>query len=290
MSNKNVALEKNRTVNFYAIIGNGLVLTLMTLICWLFINLISVKNNFKENINISIYLNTVDKDSIDMLIHEIKNKKYTQNVDYISKDEALKIWKKQYGSNWTSILDYNPLPESIDFSAKAKYINKDSLKSISNQLQLQYGKLISSIEYPSDFIESIQSKIAKLGIILLIFAAGLICIMVIIIVNTISLSIHGNRFLIKTMQLVGASDQKILVPFYKTAFKNALISSLVALVCFWGLLIGATGYFKQLSSFDNRIYDTALSIFVVLVAVIISLFSTRRTVLRYLKLEMHHLH
>ena len=141
------SLKRSKPNYIYSIIGVAIVLFIMGIMGWLFLNLHSISDNFKEDIRISVYLKTTDKNSIANIQKFISSKPYAKNVEYIDKEKAKAIWNKENNEDWAKILDVNPLPESIDFFAKAKYINIDSLNKISAAIDAQFKNDISEKVY-----------------------------------------------------------------------------------------------------------------------------------------------
>src|SRR5205823_987284 len=141
--------KRSKPSYIYSIVGVALVLLIMGILGWIFLNFKSAGNSFKEDIRISAYLRTTNKDSINQIRSYISTQPYAKNVEYINKEGAKTIWSKEGSSeDWAKILDYNPLPESIDFYAKSDYVNKDSLQKISADIMSRYGNDIDELQYP----------------------------------------------------------------------------------------------------------------------------------------------
>ena len=126
--------KRSKASYVYSIIGVSLILFLLGVMGWIFLNFRQVGNSFKEDIRISAYLRTMNKDTIAQIQQFIATKPYAKRVEYIDKEKAKALWNKDGNEDWDKILDYNPLPESIDFYANAAYLDKDSLQKINNQL------------------------------------------------------------------------------------------------------------------------------------------------------------
>jgi cell division transport system permease protein len=212
-------------------------------------------------------------------------------VQYIDKEGAKNIWSKEGSSeDWAKILDYNPLPESIDFFAKAEYVNKDSLDKITSNIMAVWGNHIDELTYPKMLVNNLNERASKLGLIFLVVAIVLCTIVIVSIDNTIRLAMFSNRFLIKTMQMVGATRGFIAKPMNIRAIINGLISSGIAILILLLLIRWAEGQFPQLQA----IRDTELTLILfggmVLIGVGISVFSTHRSVIKYLKMSLDDLY
>ena len=145
------SLKRSKPNYIYTIVGVSLVLFIMGIMGWFFLNINSVGNSFKEDIRLSAYLRTLNKDTIGQIQQFIAAKSYAKDVVYVDKNSAKQIWNKENNEDWAKILDVNPLPESIDFYAKAEYVNKDSLLKISDDLMGAYGNQITDLQYPQTY-------------------------------------------------------------------------------------------------------------------------------------------
>lgn len=284
------SLKRSRPNYIYSIVGVALVLLIMGIMGWFFLNISSVGNAFKEDIRLSAYLRTLNKDTIGQIQQFIAGKPYARNVTYIDKNSAKQIWNKENNEDWATILDVNPLPESIDFYAKASYVNGDSLTKISNDLMAAYGDQITDLQYPKILVSSLNERASKIGLIFLVVAIILSLIVTFSIDNTIRLTMFSNRFLIKTMQMVGATRGFISKPLNIRAVINGLISSGIAIVLLFTLISWAESQFEPLKAI--RDFKLTLILFggLIFLGVGISVYSTHRSVLKYLKMKLDELY
>ena len=197
------SLKRSKPNYIYSIIGVAIVLFIMGIMGWLFLNLHSIGDNFKEDIRISVYLRSTDKNAVGKIQQFIAGQDYAKNVEYVNKEKAKAIWNKENNEDWAKILDINPLPESIDFFAKAAYVNTDSLNKITAAIESEFKNQIADIQYPKNLVSNLNERTTKIGLIFLVLSIILSIIVIISIDNTIKLAMFSNRFLIKTMQMVG---------------------------------------------------------------------------------------
>ena len=288
--NGTASLKRSKPNYIYSIIGVAIVLFIMGIMGWLFLNLHSIGDNFKEDIRISVYLRTSDKNSIGKIQQFIASQPYTKNVEYVNKDKAKTIWNKENNEDWAKILDFNPLPESVDFFAKADYVTTDSLANISTAIQTQFKNEVADIQYPKSLVTNLNERATKLGFIFLVLSVILCLIVIISIDNTIRLAMFSNRFLIKTMQMVGATRNFISKPLMVRALINGLISALISICLLVGLIQWTTMQFPQLGSIQSIGNTILLFGGLILIGVGISVFSTYRSVLKYLKMKLDELY
>ena len=277
------SLKRSKPNYIYSIIGVAIVLFIMGIMGWLFLNLHTISDNFKEDIRISIYLKTTDKNTIANIQKFISSKPYAKNVEYIDKEKAKAIWNKENNEDWAKILDVNPLPESIDFFAKAKYIHIDSLNKISAVINTQFKNDISEIQFPKSLVTSLNERATKMGLIFLVLSIVLCVIVIISIDNTIRLAMFSNRFLIKTMQMVGATRNFITRPFDRRALINGCISGVLATIGILLVKSFAEAQLPALKTLHNNNLFIVLLIIMIFMGMMITFLSTHRSVIKYLK-------
>lgn len=284
------SMKRSKPNYLYSIIGVALVLLIMGIMGWFFLNINSVGNAFKEDIRLSAYLRTQNKDTIGQIQQYIANQPFAKNVTYVDKTMARQIWNSENNEDWAQILKDNPLPESIDFYAKADYVNNDSLARISANLMAIYGNQITDLKYPQKLVNNLNERASRIGVVFLVVAIILCLIVTFSIDNTIRLAMFSNRFLIKTMQMVGATRGFIVKPLNIRALINGLISSGIAIVLLFSIISWAESQFEPLKA----VRDTKLTIILfgglIVLGIGISVYSTHRSVMKYLKMKLDDLY
>jgi len=283
--------KRGKPTYAYAIIGVALVLFLFGLVGWFFMNLRKSGDYFKENIQVHAYVYPdANKKRVDSLTNYIKSISYARDVKFVTKEMAAAEWNKDNDTTWKKFLDYNPLPESVDFYIKANYVQKDSLNILSNDLQSSFPGVIKEFQFPTETVTKI-SQYVKTGAIIFLIAAIILTILVVFSIdNTIRLAMYSNRFLIKTMQMVGATRWFIAKPINIRAIINGLIASLIAIGAIWGSIILIEKFvpdFKVLH--DNGSLLLLFSIIIIL-GISITLVSTHRAVIKYLRMKLDDLY
>lgn len=284
------SLRRSKPTYIYSIIGVAIVLVIIGVMGWLFLNFNQLGNSLKEDIRISAYLRTQNKDTIVQIQSYITAQPYAKNVQYVNKETAKKIWNSENNEDWSKILDYNPLPESIDFYARAQYVTPDSLQKISNNIMALYGNQITDLQYPQVLVSNLADRASKLGLIFLVVIILLCVIVIVSIDNTIRLAMFSNRFLIKTMQMVGATRKFIARPMDLRAVLNGFISAIIAIGILFTLIQWAESQFVQLKAIRDTEQTLILFGGMILMGVAISLYSTHRSVIKYLKMKLDDLY
>ncbi len=283
--------KRGKPTYAYAIIGVALVLFLFGIVGWFFLNLRKSGDYFKENIQVHAYVNPdARKKSIDSLTKYITAIPYARNVKFVTKEMAAKEWNQDNDSSWKKILDYNPLPESVDFYIKAKYVQKDSLNALSADLLSNFPGVIKEFKFPTDTVTKISQYVKTIAIILLVASIILTILVVFSIDNTIRLAMYSNRFLIKTMQMVGATRWFIAKPVNIRAIINGLIASLIAIAAIWGFIILIESFVPDFKLWHDT--ESLLLLFgiIIILGIGITLVSTHRSVIKYLRMKLDDLY
>jgi cell division transport system permease protein len=249
-----------------------------------------IGNTLRENIQIHAWLSTGSKQSIENLKKYIQEQPYVRTWEYVDKEKAKAIYNKDGNEGWDKILTENPLPESIDFFAKAEYVQKDSLERISEELMAKFPGVISEVQYPKDVVITITDRAQKFGIALLIIAILLSAVVIVSIDSTIRLAMFSNRFLIKTMQMVGATRGFIARPMNIRAVINGFISSAIAIAGIWFLILWIESYIPDVKALRDTKNYAILFGSIIVIGVGISVYSTHRSVMKYLKMKLDDLY
>jgi cell division transport system permease protein len=290
MSQPNKAsIKKGKPSYFMSILGVTLVLFVLGLIGWLIINAGKLGQHFKENIEVSVDLreNLNPKDSI-ALVEYIAAKPYVKSYKYITKEMARKIYIGEGNQSWDAIIDYNPLPNSINIKPKTAYVNNDSLAAIKADLKAQ--TYVADVTYQEELVDSLNKNIRKWSLILLAIALLLAIVVIVLIDNTIRLAMFSNRFLIKTMQMVGATRGFIAKPMNTKAIINGAISGAIAASAIYLFVLWAESYEPALKAVHDTRSLVLLFLGLILLGIAITLFSTYRSVLKYLKMKLDDLY
>ena len=272
-----------------SILGVTLVLFLLGIIGWLVINANKLGNYFKENVEVRAELrgDLNPQDSV-ALMQYISTKPYVRSIEFVDKEEAKKIYLSDGNKAWDKVLDANPLPNMINFKVKKEYMNLDSLSVIKANLSEQ--TYIADVTYPEALVGKLQENIRKLSIGLLIIVIVLAIVVIILIDNTIKLAMFSNRFLIKTMQMVGATRWFIAKPMNIKAIINGAISGLIAIAAIFLMILAAERFIPEMKALHDNTTLALLFAGLIVLGILITLFSTHRSVLKYLKMKLDDLY
>lgn len=272
-----------------ALISITLVLLMVGLLGLIVLHAQKLSEYVRENIGFSIIMKeNVREAGIVQLQKTLDASRFVKSTEYITPEQAAEELQEELGEDFISFLGYNPLLPSIELKLKAEYTNIDSMEMIENELLANTD--VKEIYYQKDLVHLINKNIRRIGLVLLGFSALLLVIAVALINNTIRLSVYSKRFLIKTMQLVGATGGFIRRPFLWYAVMQGLYAAFIAII-FLGLLL----YFfqKELPELVN-LQDPGLilSLFglVLLTGIVLTYLSTWFAVKKYLRAKADRLY
>ncbi|MCA0429966.1 MAG: permease-like cell division protein FtsX [Bacteroidetes bacterium] len=281
---KNVTKNNIKTSGITVIISLSLVLFMLGALGLLIINANKLNKHFKENIGFQVFLkDTATSAQTDALIQEITNSNFAKTVTFISKEQAAEKLKHDLGEDFVNFLGSNPLLNSIDIKIKADFAVTDTLQLIEKTLLQK--PFIKEVVYQKDMINSLNKNTNAIAFFILIFSGALLIVAVALINNTIRLSIYAQRFLIRTMYLVGATRHFISKPFIFKGVKQGVIAGILASLLLVGFLILSTKFIPDLLAIQDENVLILLFSGLLLLGIIISAFSAYLSVLRYLRLK-----
>lgn len=272
-----------------SIIGVTLVLFLLGIVGWLTINSRKLIEYFKESAQVQVFLQTNTPDSSRInLQNYIASQPYTRNWKYTDIETAKKEWLKSGGEDFTPFLDNSLLPPSIDFTLKADFVDSSRFVAIKNDLSR--FPIVNEVKYPQAVVNKMQHNFNIINLGLAIIAIVIAVSVIVLIDNTIRLAMFSNRFLIKTMQMVGATRWFIAKPLIVRAIINGAISAVIAIAMVYGLVLGAQRLVPDLEALRDNGLLAMLFIVLVLIGITITLFSTYRSVQKYLRMKLDELY
>ncbi len=281
--------KKAKPSYIYAIIGISLVLFLLGTLGWLVLNGRTLTRVFKEDVQVEVILHDNTRDEMMLKLNAIlEEQPFVKKTKVITKEEAAEKFFSDGGEDFTELLDFNPLYSSIVLNLNAVYVNPQSLDEI-RQFIMQ-SNIVRDVSYPNMIVDNMNDNFRKIGIILGVIAMLLFVVVVILIDNTVRLAMFSNRFLIKTMQMVGATRWFITRPFDRRAILNGLISGVIAMVGLWLVITMAERILPQLNILHDTTSIIVLMVSMIILGILISFVSTHRSVLKYLKMHVDDLY
>lgn len=286
----NASMKRSKPSYFMAVLGVALVLFILGMLGWLVINASKLESYFKGSVQVQAYIRDGSpKNEIDQVIKSVSSKPYARNVEFVSKEMARSKFIGDGNEDWNKVLDYNPLPASIDFFLEPTYVNKDSLKVITAEIKKFF--IVSEVKYPDAIVSNLNNIVKKTEYFLLALAGVLALIVIVLIDNTIKLAMFSNRFLIKTMQMVGATRWFISKPFDQKAILNGLYSAVLAIGALLIIIYGVENWWlPEIKALRDNVMLALLFFALIIIGISITFISTHRSVTKYLKMKLDDLY
>ncbi|HEX8515363.1 MAG TPA: permease-like cell division protein FtsX [Bacteroidia bacterium] len=271
------------------VVSLSLVLFMLGLLGIIILNTRQLSNNVKENIGFQVILNDNVKDvDVARMQKTLDASSYVKSTEFITKEEAAARLQKDLGEDFIEFLGFNPLLSSINVHLKAEYANSDSLTWI--EKDMLDTKLVKEVIYQKSLVSMINENVKKISLVILGFSSLLMIIALALINNTIRLSIYSKRFIIKTMQLVGATQGFIRRPFVLNGIKHGVYGAVIAIVMLIGVLYVAQKQLPELAELQDQNMLATLFGIVIILGIVISWISTSLAVRKYLRLKSDELY
>lgn len=282
--------KRSKPSYFMAILGVSLVLFIIGIFGWLLLSAGHYINQLKEEVQVQVYLNNnVAPEEIDSLKAYITSQPYVKSIEYIDKETAKKRWLEKGETDFEELIDENPLPASIDFFTRSEYVQKDSLVKIKADLS-QHSAIVQSVNYPASLVEKMGPTMQWILLALIVLAGVFSVLCIVLIDNTIRLAMYSNRFLIKTMQMVGATRSFISRPMNNRAIINGAMAAVISIILIYALILVFENFVPYLKDLRDNSRLLLLFGFLFILGIGISVFSTQRSVIKYLKMKLDDLY
>ncbi|MEI6509146.1 MAG: permease-like cell division protein FtsX [Bacteroidota bacterium] len=283
-------IRKRRKVSYLpSIISIALVLFMLGLFGIILINGNKLSQHIKENFQLTVFFNKNVSDADALRIQkQIASKEFTKDAKYVSKDEAAKEFTKEIGQDFVNFLGFNPLLPSIELFVKSDFATAEKVKII--EAEIRRMKEVQDIVYQKSILEDINENAHIIGTILISISIVFLLIAITLINNTIRLNLYARRFIIKSMQMVGATHGFIIKPFVIKSLLHGLYGGIIACLLMTGVLYVMPLWINQL----NLLYDTTqfalLFVVIIIAGIIFSMISSMISTNHYLKLKIDDLY
>ncbi len=245
----------------------------------------------RQNLKLQVFLNIgAEATKAEEIKSYLESNQYIANVVLITPEEALADYKEKMKEDPMLLLDENPLPTTLEVTLKPEYANNEVIPELESAILSDYPDDIAEVYKDVNLIEDVNVNINKISYILLGICVLLSLIMIALINNTIRLAIFSKRFLIKTMQLVGATGKFIRKPFIKAGIAQGLIGSLISTIALAIIILSVKASLPQLFGSSDYVLFGGLIFGIFLLGMVISYASTRFAVQKFLRLKMDELY
>ena len=270
-------------------ISTTMVLILLGLVVFSVLTARNLSNYVRENLTVTVMLgDTVSTNDAHRLCRELYHRPYARNIDYVSKEQALKEQSEAMGSDPSEFLGVNPFVATMELQLKSDYANRDSLQWIARELAK--NPMVTDVAYQEDLMDKVNTNLQKVNLVLLALAVLLTFISYSLISNTVRLRVYSQRFLIHTMKLVGASWWFIRRPFMRVGFMVGIVAAILACAVLGGVVWLLYQYEPNLTTIITWEVLAATGIAVLLFGLVISLLCSYISVNRFLRMRARELY
>ena len=291
MSKPTHRYQRRRVIRSYfgIFFSVSLILFVVGVLSLLVLNARQVSQHIKEQVVLTIFIDDNAKEvEVNQLETMLKLAAFTKSVSYISKEQAAKEHSADIGEDFMDFLGYNPLKDAIDLRLKGDYVTTHRVDSISAFSAEK--PFVSELVFDRPLVNLLNENIERARLLLLACCLFFLILSIILINNSIRLSIYAKRMIIKTMQLVGARKRFIRGPFIRTYLLLGMISAFIACLGVWVLVINAQAYLPGIDLLMNPKSLLISFVGVFLLSMLISSISARWATQRYLNLKTQSLY
>jgi cell division transport system permease protein len=279
-----ISRRRYKSTYITTVVSMTLVLLMLGLLALILLQAQQLSDYVKENIGIRVYMKEGSKEADIIRLQKLLDAEpYVKSTKYVPPEEAAKELTEELGEDFIAFLGYNPLPPSIDLRINAVWATLDSLQKIEQNIVKDSN--VKEVFYQKTLVDLINRNIRTISIFLLGFSALLTIIAVVLIHNTIRLSVYSRRFVIRTMKLVGATQGFIRRPFLWRGIVQGLWGAILAVILLAGIVYFSSKQLPELVSLYNLEIFLILFGVVVVLGMIISWLSTFFAVRKYLRMS-----
>lgn len=280
--------KRSKPSYFMAVLGVTLVLFIVGVLGWVILNSRKLEQVLRESTTLNVTINETTRNrDLDTLMAFIKRHPHVKNYHYIDKEEAKRQWLSQGNEDFNEFIDNMMLPRSVDVNFKGDFA--DSANMVAFTEELARFSFVSDVKFPREVVSRF-SLLRKVSLGLGIIALVLLSLTVILIDNTIRLAMFSNRFLIKTMQMVGATRWFITRPMNLQAILNGATAALIAIAAIILVIFSLESWVPELRGLRDNSTLALLCLLILIIGISITLVSTHRSIIKYLKMKLDDLY
>jgi len=281
--------KKTKTIYISTVFGIAMVLLMVGLLGLILVHANNLKRYVKENIVLNIFVDDAAHETdVLQLQKQLESNPMVKQTQYVSKELAARNLQKDLGEDFVKFLGYNPLSPSLDVYLKADFTNNTDIDKF--KAELLKNPVVKEVKYQQSLVDEMNQNITSISLVILVFAGIFVILSVALINNTIRLAIYSQRFLIKSMQLVGATKGFIRKPFLLYGIWHGLLGGLIAIVILIATLYFADQQIPDLIILQNYTEFGIVFVGVIGLGIFISGFGTFLAVNKFLRLKIYDLY
>ncbi|OJJ20141.1 hypothetical protein BKI52_16855 [marine bacterium AO1-C] len=247
-----------------------------------------IKENLEVQVFLQHHLSEPQKQQIKQAIQKRNFVAKNKPIAFVSKEKAAESLKNQVQENFQELLDDNPLHDAFLVKIDPVWYESNEIQKIKQQLEGIEG--VYDVSIVENLIQEINQNLTKIGLFFLAFGAFVIFTVFLLIDHIIKISLFAQRLLIRSMQLVGATDAFIRLPFIRQFALQGGLSGLLATLFLWGFLKYLHTQIEELASLYSITHVLIILFALVGIGITIGTWSTFRATKKYLKMPLDKLY
>lgn len=290
MSASEPKIKRKRKVSFLpSVISIAMVLFMLGLFGLILINGNKLQQHLKENFQLTVFFKEeIPETEIQRVLASVQQQPYTKSAVYVSKEQAAQQFSQEIGQDFVGFLGYNPLLPSVELFLKSNYTSPSKIKTV--DIELRRNPEVQEVVYQQNILDEINKNVGTIGTILVALSVIFLIISITLINNTIRLNLYARRFIIKSMQMVGATHGFIIKPFVIRSLLHGLYGGLIACLLLFGLISVLPNWISGIQALYDHFQFAILFAVVILVGIIISMISSIISTNHYLKMKIDDLY
>lgn len=282
-------IKKRRVSYLPSIISISLVLFMLGLFGIILINGKKLSDHIKENFQLTIFFrDDVNEADVKRIHQMIESSAYAKKASYVNKEVAAKEFAAELGQDFVSFLGFNPLLNSVELFVKSDFATTEKIEQI--EREIRRNPEVTDVVYQKTIIDEINENVKTVGTILIALSLIFLIIAITLINNTIRLNLYARRFLIKSMQMVGATHWFITKPFAIKSFLHGLYGGIIACLLMTGLLYWIPFWVSDIQLLYDNMQFALLFGIIVVAGIIISMVSSLISTNHYLRMKIDDLY
>jgi len=270
---------------FASVITIAISLSLITIFTTIFLTSNKLIKSIKEKVEIEVFLNdNITSEEVNSLIDKIRTIGGIKQVTFVSKEEAKKIFEKDWGKEMLEVLDYNPLPPSLKINLYEEYKTVDRMNKIKSQLS-ELNK-VEEVKFPEENLHIIEENSSAIMYILLVILITTFFGSIFLVANTIRLVINSRQKVIQIHKLLGATNGFIIMPYFLEGFMQGLLGSIISLGVLYGIFIYYSSKFQQ-ANIKIEFFDIYTMLYICLAGIALGSLGSLLSAKKFLKLKIN---
>lgn len=270
---------------FASVLTIAISLSLITIFTTLYLTSNKLIKSIKEKVEIEVFLNEkITTEEVNSLIDKIRTIGGIKQVTFVSKEEAKRIFEKDWGKEMLEVLDYNPLPPSFKINLYEEYKTVDRMNKIKSQLSTL--NKVEEVKFPEENLHIIEENSSAIMYVLLVILTTTLFGSIFLVANTIRLVINSRRKVIQIHKLLGATNAFIITPYFLQGLLQGILGGIISLGVLYVVFMYYLSKFQQ-ANIKIEFFDIYTMLYICLAGILLGSFGSLLSARKFLKLKVN---